>query len=311
MNQPESLIEILRRAREGQAAEPGDARERNLRRLIRAAMPAPEVSEDLRQRVQALAAEPPRGGRAARERAAGGRGLLHWARAMLSPRSSWRTAALAFCCALLVILLTTGRSASALARTLNAMAAVRSAHCIGWFFSYTDMRPDGSIIPVRMREEWWYKAPDRYRREIGPEYWGTSTEPGVLIVKGQEGIFTSSHHATRGEKTRFTRAELTQDLSPFDFFSTEGIIQRAERENRAQVVDHAGLYRGRRVRVLTVQYRRGISKYDWILYVDPSSRLILAAQASWYCRIGRGWKLQSQDRLDEFVYNTRVPHELF
>lgn len=311
MNEPQSLVEILRRASTQHRTASVDARERNLRRLLRSAMPAADVSDDLRRRVRALAAGESTPSMPELPAVPKRWGPFQRVFALPSRLPVWRVTLAVVCCALLASFFTMGRPIGVLARTLNAMAAVRSAHCTGWFYGYTDFRPDGSILPVRMREEWWYKAPDSFRREIGPEFWGTSTEPGVLIVKGQKGVFTSSHHATRGRKTTFAKSQLTRDLSPFDFFSPEGIVRRAVREKAASVSSRAGTCHGHRARILMVRCQEGASRDDWVLYVDPSSSLIMEARHDWYVRSGTRWARQSRDCLDRIEYNLSVPHGLF
>jgi RNA polymerase sigma factor (sigma-70 family) len=55
-HEQEPLVEILKRARRGDADGSAGVREENLRRLVRAAMPEVEASAELRRRVEAMIA---------------------------------------------------------------------------------------------------------------------------------------------------------------------------------------------------------------------------------------------------------------
>jgi hypothetical protein len=314
MSELEHLIELLKSidARNRQAHNPSS--DETLRQLIRASVPNEEISDALWQRLANLASvvaspEPSscNGQRTLRQRVQRLFGL--------HTQGRWRPVirALPYIATILALCLVFifDQSAGALENTLDAMSRVRTAHCRGWLFSYVDRKPDGTPIRCRMKMEWWYRAPDEFRRDIGIESRRCSTVPGVLIVSHHQGLFFSHRQHQPAIAGRFNMSELTQDLSPFDFFTPSGILGRAYRDRATEISTAYNTYQGRKVRILSVSYRRGPSRHDWILIVDAHSNMLLKSDHIWYWKKRAGWEPQTKEVLGRFEYNVKLNDSLF
>src|SRR5207253_1681945 len=119
---------------------------------------------------------------------------------------------------LLSLFVTSRVRAQALARTLAAMAAVRSAHCTGWRANYRNDRSHGPSCLMRMPVEWWYEAPDRYRKDVWPEFSGRQVPALQLVSRGSSSLVT--YRTPRGVRIRLPlgQSALAHYLSPLDFF---------------------------------------------------------------------------------------------
>jgi hypothetical protein len=309
MNQPtehERIVEILTAARRPEGETTQETLEENLRWLVHEAVPQDKASEALRQRVQAMTA-------AHRTRP---RPLLtRLVDFLIRNRSPLLGAASAAAFAIgFFLLLTQPTPADVLGRALDAMAQVRSAHCTGWVTTYRRKTPGGPDTPLRTNVEWWYKWPEHYRQDRS----GVESEgymPYRLIVQGPRGQLFVHHGLSVGTTTEIRDDELTQYLSPLDFFSPEGIIRRAQREGRAQPINRKGRYHGRPVNIVELnvlqQTGTGTSRQYWVLTVDPSSNRILQSESRLDLRGADVRKAREEETLNVFEYNVDVNDDLF
>lgn len=346
----ERILEILRQARRPAGEPASDGLEENLRCLVQTTLPEVKASAALRERVQAMAAarRAPRrsflqrllatareqerpGGE--RESSAPGmtppelRRLLPSGRRTRAPRLAPAAspvsrraligaASLAAASLALFLLLPVRAPAQALARTLAAMARVRSAHCTGTAVSYRDPGQEEGHDLEQWRVEWWYQEPDRYRKDMAPAGQLKEYVPDRLIVKGQRGLLISQHYLSAGRKVELPRAQVSRWLSPLDFFSREGIIYRAQFEQEARITEREGTYHDRKVNVVEVEVKKiqaqGVLAARWVLTVDPSSDLILRSEWRAGQRKESGaWETTEEEILDNFEYNIPVKVELF
>lgn len=308
-NKHDRIIEILKQARRPDEEITPDSVEENLRWLIHAAMPEENASVALRERVRAIAQAEPAPRRP-------------WLARVLDTASPVRrrlllgALPLGAAAALALLLFLFQAPSSVLARALNAMAEVKTAHCTGWYISYRSKGRDGRPIRGRMREEWWYKAPDRYRRWAGPDVPGWNEVPGVTIINGHRNVFISESRSVPSAKLSLPFSFLTRFLSPVDFFSSEGIIHRAAFEKAAHVATAQGVYRGQRVHVVTIdalqRQPNGITRSHWILTIDPASDRIIRSElrSDWRGNAG-DWLTMDRRVLDHFEYNLPLKDSLF
>jgi hypothetical protein len=328
-NKYERIAESLKQARRLEADITPESMEENLRWLVQLAVPEVPASEALRQRVQALTAVPA----AAQQPAMDTEALTeNRAKDDRRPRSSlwprfpaahpgWRrilvgAIPLTIASLALFFLLAAPAPAGVLERVLSAMAKVRSAHCTGRFISYVDKDWEGHPVPGRMQVQWWYQAPDRYRKSMGPEVLGWNREPGTLIVQGQRGVFISHYDSSSSEQEELSRPQVARWLSPLDFFSQTGILDRAQREKNARVSTQEGTYDQRPVKIVTVEVvqpeSRGTARQRWVLYVDPASDRIVRSHLRQDWRREDGvWKTLEEETLDHFEYDVAVKPSLF
>jgi hypothetical protein len=335
-NEHERIVEILKRAGRPPEAVTEGSREENLRWLLQVTVPEEKAPTSLRQRVQALATAAPAAPPFPAVATVGSEGALpaasadprgsdtRWQRLrrrVAPPPLGWRrlllgAVPLAVASVLLFLLLAGPAPAGVLDRTLQAMARVRSAHCTGWLISYSDKDAGGQPLPGRMNVEWWYQAPDRYRKAMGPKVSGWSQEPGTLIIQGERSLFSSTYSpAGQSQKLTLSPAQLAYWLSPLDFFSRTGLLERARHEQDAQIAIEEEVYRARPIKKITVTVVTAegprASRQRWVLWVDPSSERIVRSEVR---RDGRGaegtWEREDEEILDRFEYNVTVPASL-
>jgi len=307
-NDHDQVIEILKQARRPAGEITPETREENLRWLIRTGIPEEEPSEALRERVLAIARAVPARRRPWPARVFGAAPSI--------PRRVLLGAVPLAAAAILLLFLLLQAPTSVLARALDAMAKVRTAHCTGWFISYRSTGPDGRPIPGKMRVEWWYKAPDRYRRWAGPDVRGWIEVPGVFIINGHRNVFVSQSRTVPPSRLALPYSFLTRYLSPVDFFSSQGIIHRAEFEKAAQVTTASGLYGGRKVHFVTIdeleEQKKGRTRDLWRLTIDPATdRIIRSELRSDWRENGGTWKTMDREVLDRFEYDVPVKDSLF
>jgi hypothetical protein len=312
MNEPdehEQVVELLKRAQRPEAEVTPEHLEENLRWLVRATRPEAKASEALRERVRAIAA-----GRRVRPPSLFDR--------LFSGRSSGRSRALlgafplAIACIVLFLLFATRARAQMLARTLRAMAQVRSAHCVGWRVEYRGRGEGRQPVPERMRVEWWYKAPNWYRKNMEPEVPGEGMPASQLIVKGRRSVVVTRLRATSQAPFPVPPPALSRYLSPLDFFSQQGFLHRAEDEQAARVTSHEGKCGDRLVQIIEVEAPEPqagkMCRKTWVLYVDPASDLVLRSESRFDVKTHDGaWQPMEEETLDRLDYNVRVKDSLF
>jgi hypothetical protein len=312
MNEPsehERVIELLRRARRPPEEITPEHLEENLRWLIRMTRPETQAPEALRQRVEAMAA-------AHRARRPSLFARFFTGALPARRRALAGAVPLAVACVILLLLLTTRAPAQILARTLQAMAQVRSAHCTGWRIAYRVLGEGRPPVPERMRVEWWYKAPNWYRNEMKPELPGEGVPSTQLIARGEQNVFMSRFGATAGIKTALLPPPLTRYLSSLDFFSQQGFLHRAEAEKAGQVTNHEATYHDRSVQIVdvevTVPQAGRMYRERWVLYVDPASDLVLRSEARFDSQKQDGaWQTLEEEILDRLDYDVPVKDSLF
>jgi hypothetical protein len=214
----------------------------------------------------------------------------------------------------LFFLFTVPTPADVLRRTLDAMAQVRSAHCTGWVTTYRHETPGGRDIPLRIDVEWWYKWPDRYRKDRSGDS-SVGYMPYQLIVQGHRGMLFLQRGRSDGTSMEIRDDRVTQYLSPLDFFSQEGIIRRAEREGRAQTINRKGQYQGRLVNIveLNVVQQTGtdVSRQWWVLTVDPATNRILQSRSRFRFRDAEDREAMEEETVNVFEYDVDVNDDLF
>lgn len=203
-------------------------------------------------------------------------------------------------------------SAAPLEEVLAAMKRVKTAHCSGWFVSYEGPGADLPSPPTaRMHVEWWYRAPDQFRREMGPEVPQWSFPPGTLVINGEQAVF---HNTRDGSPPQLKKRQM-RDLSPVDFFSSEGLLGRATKEKHAWIRDEVRELGSETLRVLTVEYEqpgeRFTMRFRWVLTVDQETDRILQADWRLEWRDGRRWRTGATETLDRFDYDVPVSDRLF
>lgn len=303
------VIELLRRARRPQEEITPEHLEENLRWLVRATRPEAQASDALRERVRSIAAAHQR------------RRASPLARLMSSAVPGRRRALagaipLAAGCLILFLLLTARAPAEMLARTLQAMAQVRSAHCTGWRIVYRSLGEGGPPAPEQKRVVWWYRAPNWYRKETQPEPPGAGRSLGQLIVKEGQNVLVSRLGATAKIETTLPPPLLARYLSPLDFFSQQGFLHRAEAQKDAQVTNREVTYRDRPIQIVRVEAPEsqadGKYRERWILHVDPASGLVLRSESRLQREEQDGrWQTLEDEVLDRLDYNVPVKDSLF
>jgi len=336
----EELRKILKRARRVAGRASPEAREANLRKLIRASLETPEVPDTLRARVQAIEAARRRRRRTWAVRAfitlcefvTGRRTLEGPAQPSVrlgARRPAWLASrklliglaplALAVMLLFLFLILNTNSPVQALARSVDAMARVRSVHCTGQYVQYPPATWDRSRLWPRgpQKVEWWYKAPDRFRYQIGPELEGWP-EAGTGIIVGQKGAFIGE--ATSGRRAKQwvnRRIQVTESfLTPFDFFAADRLI--AECKAAACIVRWEGKLYNQPIDVIEVASEVPV-KYGvhgpWrtyqVLQVDPDTRLLLRSTRTVLVKQGNDWRAVETETLDHFEYNVDLDDRLF
>lgn len=281
--------------------------DREIRRRLRATFGNAVPSPDLDERILAAMGFPPETEDEPRPpgREQPGRRFAPLSRRALLVAAL--TAAIAF-----LHLATERSSAQTLEQVLAAIGRVRSAHCSGWFVSYEDPSADAPSPPAaRMRVDWWFQAPDRFRREMGPEVPEWKFPPGTLVVNGDQSVF---HNTRTGGPPRRGRRQ-TRDLSPVDFFTPEGLLRRAARQKHARIREAISATGREARRVFTVEYRqpgrRVPMRFRWVLTVDPATDRIV--QADWRLQWQDGWRWRTgaTETLDRFEYNIPLADKLF
>jgi hypothetical protein len=204
-------------------------------------------------------------------------------------------------------------SANTLERVLAAMARVRTAHCSGMFDSHEGPPPDaGSAAPEQMPVEWWYQAPGRFRREMGPEVPTWGFPPGTLIINGDQSLFFSPRDPG---PPLVPRPRKMRDLSPVDFFTPEGLLQRAAGKKHARIHEELSPTPGRPFRRITVEYdqpgERVPLRFHWTLTVDPATDRIVHVDWQLEARVLWRWQTGASATLDRFEYNIPLPDDLF
>jgi hypothetical protein len=312
MNEPsehERVVELLRRARRPPEEITPEHLEENLRWLIRMTRPETQAPEALRQRVEAMAAA-----HRARRPSLFARFL---SRALPEHRRTLLGAiSLAVACVILLLLLTARAPAQMLARTLQAMAQVRSAHCTGWRIDYRSQGAGGPPVPERMRVEWWYKAPNWYRKEMEPELEGGEEPSSQLIVKGGQSVVMTRLQATSEAPFPVPAPALSRYLSPLDFFSQEGFLHRAETEKAARVTNQEATYHERPIQIVRIEalepQATKMCRKTWVLYVDPASDLVLRSEVRFDGQAQDGtWQPLEEEILDRLDYNVPMKDGLF
>jgi hypothetical protein len=328
-NQHERIAESLKQARRLGTEITPENLEENLHWMVHLAVPEVQAPDALRQRVQSLVAPPANTGHApgatapsADDPAAIHSGLRSLGRRFPVALPAWRRVlvgavplTVASIALLLLLFVAAPAPAGVLERILSAMAKVQSAHCTGWFISYEDPGPNGRPIPGRMRVHWWYQAPDSYRKSMGPEVPGWNREPATLVVQGEHGVLTS-HSASGSINNKLSRPLLARWLSPLDFFSPTGILERAKREKNARVSTREGVYDDRPVRIVTVEVvqpeGREASRQRWVLHVDPvSDRIVKSNLRQDWRRDDGSWETMETETLERFEYDKEVNPSLF
>jgi hypothetical protein len=172
------------------------------------------------------------------------------------------------------------------------------------------------FVPERrtMEVEWWYRAPDKFRRVMGPEVPDWGFPPSRLTVNGAESSFINLRDSTAG--WRRPRERYLPELSPVDFFSRKGLIDRALREQYARVRRSVYQDEGRIREVYTVEYRqpdgRRTLRERWVLHVDPGSDRLVKVEWSKDRSPGLHiWLREAAETLDRFEYDLSVSDDYF
>jgi hypothetical protein len=233
------------------------------------------------------------------------------------PRRSpmrWRRLALTVPATLLLVLiallLAPSRPANALQETLSAMARVRSAHATGTYISYDERDPEGRRLPQQMRVEYWYQAPDKYRRSlrlIGQE---RSIPPHDTIISGEQATLVIRSRRGHMQIPLDDPTRATRELSAFSFF-TDGVVAGLARERNAVVTVAPGVYRERPALTITLERARERRRLRWVMQIDPDSRRILRADWTEQARRDEGWQLLVAVSLDRFEYDRALSPSLF
>jgi hypothetical protein len=203
-------------------------------------------------------------------------------------------------------------SARTLRELMAAMARVRTARCSGWFVSYEALPGDiSSPAGARMRVDWWYQAPDRFRREMGPVVPEWSFPPGTLVINGDDAVFYNSRDGSLAPP----RKRQMRDLSPVDFFTSHGLLRRAAHEKQARIREEVRELGSEALEIVTVEYEqpgeRVPLRFRWVLTVDPATDRLLHADWQMEARIRRRWRIQAAETLDRFEYDIPLPDDFF
>src|SRR5437773_169010 len=87
---------------------------------------------------------------------------------------------------------------------------------------------DRGRAPARRPVGWWYRAPDRYREDVGPARSNEDVFPFLLVVRGDKNVLTRRSAAGPARRDVLPPAALIHYLSPLDFFSRGGLLHRAQ-----------------------------------------------------------------------------------
>jgi hypothetical protein len=231
-------------------------------------------------------------------------------------RSLPLTVAAVFAAVLLLVFVPVA-PAMTLDQVLNAMARVRTAHGVGWLVRYRHFDPKTGkplarpIQSGRIRCEWWYRAPDKFRREQGTAGPGWGDAPGVTIVNGTQTVSILRRPHDRERMIRTSRSVMDHYLTPLDFFTPEGLIGRAVREKHAVVQQKEEELNGRKAEVFSVEVAETSSTHSWRLVVDPNTRFILRAEWRADAGTGRFRHPSGIETVERLEYNVPVAEDRF
>jgi hypothetical protein len=305
----ERVLELLRAARRPEAEITPEHVEENLRWLIRTMLPEAKASDALRERVRAMAD-------ARRARPPSLRDRLFAVQAAPPWRSLAGAIALVAACVVLSLFMTARVRAQMLARTLAAMAVVQSAHCTGWHINYRSQGAGEQSSPVRMRVEWWYKAPNRYRKETARPAAAGDLFSEQLVVNGDENVWTDRSRPAPGTRVVLPQPALARSLSALDFFNLHGFLHRAQSQKAGRISEREAAHHGRPVQIVQVDIAEppvvGAYREHWVLYVDPATDRVLRSESRFDQRETNGvWITLEEEVLDQFEYDVPVSDSLF
>lgn len=279
MNKQERLNDILSHASgrgDRSGAKPGasEQREENLRRLVRAAMPAAEVSDALRQRVRSLETAPVQPTRP-------------WLLRLFPQRARWALgAALLLAGVVAPIVQPRWVAAQALRRMESAITDVHSAHDVSW-----RVAPDGTRTKVG--ESWWQggkcraegsRPSDRTLVFTDGKVWHYDASKHTVTVWGAEGPFGYN-------RSGFSLTAMARDFARWGW-----------RDNiRVQGEARLG---GRRVRIVIIQ--RADEPNRSLLFVDAATDLPVRREGQ--RRVDGRWVTEM---VTEHEYNRPLPASLF
>lgn len=212
----------------------------------------------------------------------------------------------------LVLLSATDTPAEEMRQLLDSMARVRTAHARGVFVDYRDVGLPDVPRPVVVPLEYWYQAPDRYRRSFGPVPEGSNLVPGELIAVGTRTAFVPSGGGGPWPPGRaLDQPDVPGMFLPFDFFAPDGFVRRAVRDRNARLGHRPAALNGRRLLMVTLALETPRERQRWEVLVDPAADLVLHLERQVEVATGEGWLAEFEERLEVFEYNQPLSKELF
>jgi hypothetical protein len=213
--------------------------------------------------------------------------------------------------AVLVFIALNQQPARALQATLARMARAQSAHARGHYVVFRSRDLDGKLVAEQLTAEYWYRAPDRYRREMRSRSPNSSIGASDLIIRGGQAEIVSQSPRGPRQAIPADASRIREQLSAFGFFSDDTLLARAARQPGARVQSASGELGGRPVPTLTVEQQTPTRRLHWRLFVDPVTRLILRAEMTEESREGSAWQLRTAATLSDFQYDVAVPDRFF
>lgn len=188
---------------------------------------------------------------------------------------------------------------------LRAMQGVSTAHATGSRTMFT-LLTNGKLEQAHETEEYWFKAPGRFRRSL----------------RGRR-LLNSDLYLDRGRATGIAynldgspfpifmpAQEVETNLAPFSYFTTDGHLPRLAREGLLRTSLLLGDLVGRPVQILTLEYRTADGGIRWVLYADPTSHLVLRSDYRSEQLVRGRWVPAATGTLDSFEYDLRIPDRI-
>jgi RNA polymerase sigma-70 factor (ECF subfamily) len=195
----------------------------------------------------------------------------------------------------------------ALDRVLATMAQVRSAHATGVQTNYID-NANGRTTAERLPLEFWFEAPDHYRRSVRGTGTGNSATT-IVLTDGTRNVLITSAASVGQSVLPVDHATVLGDVAPFAFFSRDGALVRAVGAPGTQVQGAAPGAAAEPLQ-LDVATEDPYVRRQWRLHVGADGRV---ARADFRLQrwVEGTWRPFQEFRLDRIDYGIAAPAALF
>lgn len=192
-----------------------------------------------------------------------------------------------------------------LQRVLGAMSQVKTAHAVAIYRDW-NRRLDGTLQLKEHTSEFWFKRPRNYRQTSVDE---TGRQIDLIVSNGKATRRSNDHDDVIRKYVWDPIPE--QLLSPFAYFTPDGMLARLAREGRPRVTTVRTKLGNRVVQRVTVEGKRSVYLYRWILDVDPNSQRVLRVEITGTPEVNPDARPPGTVTLERIDYDVAVPDDLF